>query len=502
MNQQCKYVLEMLNISKSFPGVQALDNASLKIRPASIHAIMGENGAGKSTLMKCLFGIYTRDKGEIFHNGNPVHYNGTLDAIKDHIAMIHQELHPEPHLSVMENVWMGRLPLKGITVDFKKMEQDTQTILNRLKVAINPRTMVKKLSVSHIQSIEIAKAVSFGAEVIIMDEPTSSLASEEVELLFGLIRELQADGVSIIYISHKIDEIKRIANEVTIMRDGKTIGTWNIDDISENMLISKMVGRDISNRFPPRNHVPGDVYMKVENYTSIHDGSFRDVSFELRTGEILGIGGLIGAQRTELIESMFGLRAVKAGRLLLDGKEVKIHNPRDAMSNEIALLTEDRKSQGLFAVLSVVENIYIASYKKLAKFMGYINSQQCNAIAKKRIEQLSIKTPNIRTPANFLSGGNQQKVLIARWLETEPKILLLDEPTRGIDVGAKYEIYKIIENLAQEGKCVIFISSEMVELIGMADRILVMCEGRKTGELLGEDITEENILKLATKFMV
>jgi methyl-galactoside transport system ATP-binding protein len=356
--------------------------------------------------------------------------------------------------------------------------------------------------VSHIQSIEIAKAVSFDAQVIIMDEPTSSLTAEEVDQLFELIRDLKVTGVSILYISHKIDEIKRIADEVTIMRDGQVIGNWPINDISEDMIISKMVGRDLTNRFPPKTHKPGEVYMRVEGYSSIHDNSFQDVSFELRRGEVLGIGGLIGAQRTELVESLFGLRTIKTGKLTLDGKTITIRNPQGAMANEIALLTEDRKGQGIFSILSVAENIYIASYSKLAKFLGYIDAKVCTEIANRRVKQLNIKTPSLRTPINSLSGGNQQKTLIGRWLETGPMVLLLDEPTRGIDVGAKYEIYKIIEDLAQQGKCVIFISSEMPELIGMADRIIVMCEGRKTGELTGNDISEERILKLATKFMV
>jgi methyl-galactoside transport system ATP-binding protein len=500
--QNADHVLEMRDISKAFPGVQALKDVTLKVRPGSVHAIMGENGAGKSTLMKCLFGIYTRDSGEIIHNGKPVNYSGTLDAIKDHIAMIHQELHPEPHLSVMENIWLGRLPIKHGIVDFKKMEVDTKKLLARLNVNLNPKDIVKKLSVSHIQSIEIAKAVSFDAQVIIMDEPTSSLTAEEVDQLFELIRDLKATGVSVLYISHKIDEIKRIADEVTIMRDGQVIGNWPINDISEDMIISKMVGRDLTNRFPPKAHEPGEVYMRVEGYSSIHDNSFQDVSFELRCGEILGIGGLIGAQRTELVESLFGLRAIKEGKLTLNGKAVTIRTPQDAMANEIALLTEDRKGQGIFSVLSVAENIYITSYRKLAKFLGYIDTKICTEIANRRVKQLNIKTPSLRTPINSLSGGNQQKTLIGRGLETEPMVLLLDEPTRGIDVGAKYEIYKIIEDLAQQGKCIIFISSEMPELIGMADRIIVMCEGRKTGELTGNDISEERILKLATKFMV
>lgn len=494
------FVLELVDINKSFPGVRALQDVSLRVRPGTVHALMGENGAGKSTLMKCLFGIYQKDSGTVIHNGREVRYHGTLDAINDGIAMIHQELHPEPHLSVMENIWLGRLPTRRMMVDFKKMERDTRALLERLKVNLPPRAIVKTLSVSHIQSIEIAKAVSYNARVIIMDEPTSSLTREEAERLFEIIADLKADGVAIIYISHKMDEIKRIADEITIMRDGRNVGSWPIGDITNDMIISKMVGRDLDNIFPPKRHTPGGVHMRVEGFSSIHANSFQDVSFELRRGEVFGIGGLVGAQRTELVESIFGLRALKSGRLFIDGREVRIATPEDAMANEIALLTEDRKGSGLFPVLGVMENISIASYKRLSKWFGVINGKQCAKISERRVSQLRIKTPGLRTPINSLSGGNQQKVLIARWLETGPSILLLDEPTRGIDVGAKYEIYGIIEDLANEGRCVIFISSEMPELIGMADRIMVMCDGRKTGELSGADMTEENIMRLATQF--
>ena len=492
----------MKNINKAFPGVQALSDVTLKARAGTVHALMGENGAGKSTLMKCLFGIYKKDSGEITLNGEVVEFSGTLDAIKHGIAMIHQELHPEPHMSVMENVWLGRFPTKGIVVDYAKMARDTEDLLQRLRLNISPKTIVKTLSVSQIQSIEIVKAVSYNAKIIIMDEPTSSLTQEEADRLFEIINDLRSQGAAIIYISHKIDEIKQIADEVTIMRDGRLIGNWPIADITSDMIISKMVGRDLTDRFPPQNHTVGDVYMKVENFCSIHENSFQNVDFELRRGEVLGIGGLMGAQRTELVESIFGLRARKAGKLFLDGKEVHIRDPQDAMKNEIALLTEDRKNSGLFSILSVAENVFIASYRRLAKFFGYIDKGQCNKIARDSIAKLNVKTPSLRTPINSLSGGNQQKALVARWLETFPTVLLLDEPTRGIDVGAKYEIYKIIEDLAQTGKCVVFISSEMPELIGMADRVMVMCEGRKTGELTGDDITEENIMKLATKFRV
>lgn len=496
-----EYILEMKNIHKSFPGVQALNDVSFKVRPGTVHALMGENGAGKSTLMKCLFGIYKCDSGEIVLNGQRADFHGTLDAINHGIAMIHQELHPEPHMSVMENVWLGRFPVKGMVVDFAKMARDTKELLRKLKVDISPYTLVKNLSVSQTQSIEIVKAVSYNANIIIMDEPTSSLTREETDRLFEIINDLRDEGSSIIYISHKIDEIKRISDEISIMRDGRMVGTWNANDISNDKIISNMVGRDLSNRFPPRKRAPGEILMEVEDFTSIHDRSFQHVSFTLRKGEVLGIGGLVGAQRTELIEAIFGLRAIKSGKITLNGKEVTIKDPSDAMDNRLALLTEDRKNSGLFHILSVAENVYIASYKRLARLFGFIDRKQCNEIAKRSVKQLGVKTPSLKTPINFLSGGNQQKVLIARWLEIAPDILLLDEPTRGIDVGAKYEIYKIMEDLVESKKSIIFISSEMPELIGMSDRVMVMCEGRKIGELSDDDITEENIMRLATNFI-
>ena len=502
MSSENGYILEMNNITKRFPGVLALDKVTLKVKPGTVHALMGENGAGKSTLMKCLFGIYVRDEGDVILDGQAVNFSGTLDAIQHGIAMIHQELHPEPHLTVMENVWLGRLPKKGLVVDYGKMFRDTKELLERLKLSMDPKALVKTLSVSQIQAIEIAKAVSFNAKVIIMDEPTSSLTEDEVEHLFEIIRDLRSKGVAVIYISHKMEEIKQISDQVSIMRDGQMIGTWESSELTTDMIISKMVGRDLSNRFPPKSNTPGEVYMKVEHFTSIHDRSFQDVSFELRKGEILGLGGLVGAQRTELMEAVFGLRRLKSGKLYINGQEKKITSSSDAMDNGMALLTEDRKGSGIFPILGVGENTYIAVYKRLAKFLGYINLKKCVQLAQESIKRLSIKTPSIKTPISSLSGGNQQKVLFARWLLTEPDILLLDEPTRGIDVGAKYEIYSIIADLAAQGKCIIMISSEMPELIGMADRIMVMCEGKKAGELEGDAINEEEIMRLATEFMV
>lgn len=497
-----EYVLEMDNITKQFPGVLALNKVSLKIRPATVHALVGENGAGKSTLMKCLFGIYSKDSGEIIHNGTPVSYTGTLDAIRDRIAMIHQELYPEPYLSVMENIWLGRLPVKYLMIDTRKILRDTQELLSRLNLNINPKALVRTLSVSQMQSIEIAKAVSFNAEVIIMDEPTSSLTENEVEHLFSIINDLKKQGVAIIYISHKLEEIKHIADEISIMRDGNMIGTWPARQLTADNIITKMVGRDMSQRFPPKTNTPGEVFMKINEYSSINSRSFQNISFDLRRGEILGIAGLVGAQRTELVESIFGIRALKSGTININEKDVKISSPCDAMENGLALLTEDRKGSGLFPLLGTGENIYVVLYKKLSNAIGMINGKKCIDLAKESVKQLSIKTPSLNTPINNLSGGNQQKALFARWLLTEPDILLLDEPTRGIDVGAKYEIYKIMDDLAAQGKCVIMISSEMVELIGMADRIIVMCEGKLTGELNSDEANEEEIMRMATKFMV
>jgi methyl-galactoside transport system ATP-binding protein len=499
---QNEFVLEMRDITKEFPGVRALNRVNFNVRPGTVHALMGENGAGKSTLMKCLFGLYTKDSGAILHNGEETNYTCTLDAIRDGVAMIHQELYPEPYLSVMENIWLGRLPVKHFVVDKKRMLNDTQALLRRLNIEVDPKALVRTLSVSQIQSIEIAKAVSFSAQVIIMDEPTSSLTVSEVEHLFDIIRDLKGKGVAIIYISHKIEEIKRISDEVSIMRDGNMIGTWPAEDLDTDKIISRMVGRDMSMRFPPKTNTPGEVFMEVEDFCSAKERSFQHVSFNLRKGEILGLGGLVGAQRTELVESIFGLRALRSGTLKIGGRAVKIRWSGDAMANGLALLTEERKRTGLFPVLSVGENIYVTLYKKIARLMGYISGRECAKLADDSIRKLGIKTPSPRTPINSLSGGNQQKALFARWLLTEPTILLLDEPTRGIDVGAKYEIYKIMNDLAAQGKCIVMISSEMPELIGMADRVMVLCEGKLAGFVDRSEMNEEHIMRLATKFMV
>ncbi|MET3287738.1 UNVERIFIED_CONTAM: methyl-galactoside transport system ATP-binding protein [Brevibacillus sp. OAP136] len=500
-----EYVLEMKGICKEFPGVKALDDVTLQLRKGTVHALMGENGAGKSTLMKCLFGMYKPDAGEIILHGQKVDITSSKAALDSGISMIHQELHPVPFRNVMENIWLGRFPIKRIGpfpfVDEKKMQHDTNALLKELNLDVKPTDRVGSLSVSKIQSIEIAKAVSYHAKVIVMDEPTSSLTGAEVEQLFAIIEKLKSTGVSIIYISHKMEEILRISDDVTIMRDGKKIGTWNAAELTTDMIIARMVGRDLSQRFPERSNQPGDVLLKVEGLTSPFPQSFKNVSFELRGGEILGVGGLVGAQRTELIEALFGLRSIESGEIWIRGKRVKIKSPIDAKKQKIALLTEERRATGIFPVLPVWENTVMANLARYQRPYLLLDERMQKQQVAKSIDLLRVKTPSMKTLIKNLSGGNQQKVLLARWLLTEPDILLLDEPTRGIDVGAKYEIYSIIADLAKQGKSIIMISSEMPELLGMSDRIMVMCEGRLTGTVDGKSATEEDIMRLATRHL-
>ena len=497
-----QYILEMRDICKQFPGVQALDNVSLRIRPGSVHALMGENGAGKSTLMKCLFGIYDQDSGDIILDGSPVKIDSSRKALDMGIAMIHQELHPIPHRNVMDNIWLGRYPKKGIVVDEGEMYRRTRTLLDDLELSVDPRVKVGSLTVSTVQTIEIAKAISYNAKIIIMDEPTSSLTENEVAHLFKLIRRMRDRGAAIIYISHKIEEILEIADEVTIMRDGRRVGTWPAAEMTNDLIISRMVGRDLTNRFPPRENVPGEVVLEVEDFTSPNPLSFQHVSFSLRKGEILGVGGLVGAQRTELLEAIYGLRATESGRLMINGKRVRVDSPLTALKNGMALLTEERRATGIFPMLSVLENTVVANIRSYAKKPFFVLDEASrDRDAENSVRQLSIKTPSIHTLIKDLSGGNQQKVLFARWLLTTPDILILDEPTRGIDVGAKYEIYTIIADLAKRGKSIIMISSEMPELLGMSDRVMVMCEGRMTGILDGKDATQVEVMRLATQFI-
>ena len=501
-----EFLLEMRGVCKSFPGVKALDHAQLRLRPGTVHALMGENGAGKSTLMKCMFGIYKMDEGEILFHGEKVTIHDPMEALKMGIAMVHQELQPIPARTIGENIFLGRYPIKKVlglipTVDHKKMYEDTAALLKRVRMDFDPKAQLGSLSVSQMQSVEIAKAVSANCKVLILDEPTSSLTQNEVEALFRIVDDLKAAGVAIVYISHKMDEILRISDEVTIMRDGQYIGTWEAKELTTDMIISRMVGRELTNLYPKRENVPGEVVFSVENFTSINPKSFRNVSFELRKGEILGVGGLVGAQRTELMEGIFGTRSHTTGKITFHGKELKINRPKDAIDQGVAMLTEDRRQSGIMGVLSIADNISIASLKKYVDGGIMLNSKKIEQLVQDNVQKMNIKTPSSKTLIQSLSGGNQQKVLIGRWLANDPEVLILDEPTRGIDVGAKYEIYQLIIDLANRGKTVLMVSSEMPELLGVCDRILVMSGGRLAGEVDAKTTSQEEIMRLAAKYV-
>lgn len=496
-------VLEMKNISKSFPGVKALDGVSFTLKRGTVHALMGENGAGKSTLMKCAFGLYDPDEGEVYFDGKKVHFENPKQGLEAGISMIHQELNPIRRRSIAENIWVGRMPEKKIAgisfIDHKKMYSDTQKLFDELHIPVDPRTQAIELSSSILQLGEIARSISYGAKVIIMDEPTSSLTESETEILFEVIHRLTADGIAIVYISHKIDEILKISDEVTIMRDGCKIGTWPASELTEELIVNRMVGRQMDNWFPTLDNEPGEVILEVKGLTSPNPMSFQDCSFTLRHGEILGIGGLVGAQRTELMEAVFGIRAVKSGEIYKDGKKIKINSSADAIANKIGLLTEERRATGIIPGASVLDNTVLAKLNAYSNHFGMLNLKACRDDTDEYIKTMNIKTPTRETRIADLSGGNQQKVLLARWLLTEPDILILDEPTRGIDVGAKYEIYTIMLQLAKQGKAIIMISSEMPELMGMSNRVMIMCEGHVTGFLEGEDIVDSKIMQFASR---
>ena len=500
-----EYLLELKGVCKSVPGVKALDNVQLALRPGTVHALMGENGAGKSTLMKCLFGIYKMDAGEIYMNGQKIQVDNPDEAMKLGIAMVHQELQPVPARSVAENLFLGRFPVKKIgpiqMVDHKKMYEDTAYWLHEVKMDFNPKAMLGDLSIGQMQSVEIAKAVSHQAKVVIFDEPTSSLSDNEVEALFRIMNDLRDKGVAMVYISHKMDEIKRIADDITIMRDGTYVGTWPASELTTDQIIAKMVGRELTNVYPERKNEPGDVILEVNDLCSIHANSFQHVSFNLRKGEILGFGGLVGAQRTELLEGIFGIRGIESGEIKINGTSVKIKKPSDAMKAGIGLITEDRRGNGIFGCLSIKDNVGVSVYNKYLKAGFVLDHKRINGVVDDSIKKLRIKTPSMKEHIANLSGGNQQKVIVARWLANDPDILIMDEPTRGIDVGAKHEIYEIMNDLAAQGKAIIMISSEMAELLGMSDRVYVMCDGKLRGEITEkEEMTQAKVMSYATQF--
>ena len=490
-----EYLLRLANITKDFPGVRALDNVELNVRKGTVHALMGENGAGKSTLMKCLIGIYAPDAGTIHFKGERLNVVNTHYALSKGISMIHQELSPVPHMTVAENIFLGREPVNWYgLVDMKRMNRRTKELLERLEIKLDPEAKMIDLSIANMQLVEIAKAISYDSDLIIMDEPTSAITETEVEGLYRIIRSLRAQGRSVIYITHKMDEVFKISDEVTVFRDGKYISTDATETLTKGMLIQKMVGRTLTELFHKEKTSIGETVLEVKNLTG---GRFRDVSFHVKRGEIFGVAGLMGAGRTELLEAVFGVTKPSSGEIFVNGKKAEIRSPSDAIRLGFALLTEDRKLTGLYPNASVRDNMAIANIGQYLKWL-FINFRKIDSDCERMREVMRIKTPSIHQTIMNLSGGNQQKVLVSRWLLTEPSILILDEPTRGIDVGAKSEIHRLMTEMAKQGKTIIMISSELPEILFMSDRIMVMHEGDKVGEILREEATQEKILHMAT----
>ncbi|MBR7652623.1 sugar ABC transporter ATP-binding protein [Brucella oryzae] len=496
--QQGDYLLEAEGIRKEFPGVVALDNVQFRLRPGTVHALMGENGAGKSTLMKIIAGVYTPDEGQIRLRGEYISLKSPRDALERGIAMIHQELALMNFMTVAENIWIRREPTNSIgLIDHAEMADRTRTLFKQLKIDIDPLADVHTLTVAQRQMVEIAKAVSYESGVLIMDEPTSALTETEVEHLFEIIRDLRARGIGIVYITHKMNELFEIADEFSVFRDGSYVGTHASCDVTRDDIIRMMVGREITNMFPKETAEIGDVILSVNGLT-LH-GVFHDISFDLRRGEILGVAGLVGSGRSNVAEALFGVTPATSGSIRINGRETVIRAPSDAMREGMALLTEDRKETGCFLPLSILENMQIAALQENYARAGFVDERGLTLQCEEMRKALRVKTPNLDERIENLSGGNQQKVLIARWLMTQPEILILDEPTRGIDVGAKAEIHRLISQLAQRGVAVIMISSELPEVLGMSDRILVMHEGHMTGILDRADADQVKIMELAAR---
>ncbi|MFU7711329.1 galactose/methyl galactoside ABC transporter ATP-binding protein MglA [Aeromonas veronii] len=499
--QQSEWLLEMIDVSKSFPGVKALDNVNLRVRPHSVHALMGENGAGKSTLLKCLFGIYEKDQGKIFFKGQEINFTSSKEALENGVSMVHQELNLVLQRTVMDNMWLGRYPTKGWFIDHGKMYDDTKRIFDELDIDIDPKVKVATLSVSQMQMIEIAKAFSYDAKIVIMDEPTSSLTEKEVNHLFKIINKLKDKGCGIVYISHKMEEIFQLCDEITILRDGQWVATQPLKGMTMDQIIGMMVGRELTQRFPEKTNQPKEVILEIEHLTAKNQPSIHDVTFNLHKGEILGIAGLVGAKRTDIVETLFGIRDRSQGSIKLHGKEVANHNAHEAIRNGFALVTEERRSTGIYSRLDIAFNSLIANMDSYKGSMGLLSDNKMKSDTQWVIDSMRVKTPTQQTQIGSLSGGNQQKVIIGRWLLTQPEILMLDEPTRGIDVGAKFEIYQLILELAKKDKGIIIISSEMPELLGITDRIMVMSNGRVAGIVNTKETDQSEILRLASLYL-
>lgn len=494
------YMLQIRNLSKSFAKNKVLDGINLSVKKGSVLGLMGENGAGKSTMMKCLFGIYAKDEGQISLCGKLIDFNSPKEALESGVAMVHQELNQCLDRSVLDNLYLGRYPKRFGVIDEAKMLKDSIKLFASLKMNVNPQQIMRKMSVSQRQMVEIAKAVSYNAKIIVLDEPTSSLTENEVKKLFSIVDELRKTGVSFVYISHKMDEVFQICDEVSVLRDGKMIMTKPVKETNMNELIAAMVGRSLEKRFPDVDNEPGDYIFEVKNLSTKYDPVLEDISFKVKKGEIFGLYGLVGAGRSELLEAMFGIRTVASGEMIYSGKKLYFNSSREAMDNSFALVTEERKLNGMFAKADIEFNTVITNLESY-KSRGILSNQKMYEAAIREVKLMHTKCVSPNELISSLSGGNQQKVIIGKWIERQPEIFLLDEPTRGIDVGAKYEIYQLIINMAKQGKTIIVVSSEMPEILGITNRIAVMSNHKLAGIVDTKETNQEELLRLSAKYL-
>ena len=493
-------LLEIKNLSKSFGKNKVLSGINITLKKGSVLGLMGENGAGKSTMMKCLFGIYEQDEGQFFLDGKPIDFKSPKEALENGVSMVHQELNQCLDRTVMDNLFLGRYPKKFGVVDEKRMLRESSRLFSSLKMNVNPNVIMRTMSVSQRQMVEIAKAVSYNAKIIVLDEPTSSLTEPEINKLFAIVRDLRAKGVSFVYISHKMDEIFQICDEVSVLRDGNMVYQKTTLDAKMDELISAMVGRSLDKRFPDVDNTPGEDYLEIKNLSTKYSPQLEDISFTVKKGEIFGLYGLVGAGRSELLESIFGVRTISKGEIILNGRSVRFSSPKDAMAYNFAMVTEERKLNGMFGKDTIEFNTCITNLEQYKKF-GILSSRKMRDAANREIKKMHTKCVSADELITSLSGGNQQKVIIGKWLEREPDILLLDEPTRGIDVGAKYEIYQLIIQMAKEGKTIIVVSSEMPEILGITNRIAVMSNHRLAGIVNTNETDQEALLRLSDKYL-
>ena len=493
-------LLEIKNLSKSFGKNKVLSGINITLKKGSVLGLMGENGAGKSTMMKCLFGIYEQDEGQFFLDGKPIDFKSPKEALENGVSMVHQELNQCLDRTVMDNLFLGRYPKKFGVVDEKRMFRESSRLFSSLKMNVNPNVIMRTMSVSQRQMVEIAKAVSYNAKIIVLDEPTSSLTEPEINKLFAIVRDLRAKGVSFVYISHKMDEIFQICDEVSVLRDGNMVYQKTTLDAKMDELISAMVGRSLDKRFPDVDNTPGEDYLEIKNLSTKYSPQLEDISFTVKKGEIFGLYGLVGAGRSELLESIFGVRTISKGEIILNGRSVRFSSPKDAMAYNFAMVTEERKLNGMFGKDTIEFNTCITNLEQYKKF-GILSSRKMRDAANREIKKMHTKCVSADELITSLSGGNQQKVIIGKWLEREPDILLLDEPTRGIDVGAKYEIYQLIIQMAKEGKTIIVVSSEMPEILGITNRIAVMSNHRLAGIVNTNETDQKALLRLSDKYL-